>query len=246
MMRLTFIRIIVLVSFYSIPLLINAQVNIGVDVPIDNSAILQLTATNKGLLLPSMTSTQRDAIPMPATGLMIFNTTRKTLDINIGTPATPNWSIASIPTIITNANNGLTINAGTLQLGGTLIQATNIQTSTTNTLSISGLQSSISLSDSFLVSSAGTGILRLKSLKSLNVVDTATNGLTKNKDTVVLGGILDRPTTIETSTATPLMITNLNLGVIDADTFLLTEDINGLIRKLKISSLVTSSGWGLT
>ncbi len=41
----------------------------------DNSAILDVKSTNKGMLIPRMTKTQRDAISSPATGLMVFNTT---------------------------------------------------------------------------------------------------------------------------------------------------------------------------
>ncbi|MBK7971266.1 MAG: tail fiber domain-containing protein [Bacteroidetes bacterium] len=38
------------------------------------SAILDLTATNKGFLAPRMTAVQRNAIPAPATGLLVFDT----------------------------------------------------------------------------------------------------------------------------------------------------------------------------
>jgi len=41
----------------------------------DASAILDLTSTTKGVLTPRMTTTQRDAITSPATGLLIYNTT---------------------------------------------------------------------------------------------------------------------------------------------------------------------------
>ncbi|MGR3179509.1 MAG: hypothetical protein ACUZ8E_15810 [Candidatus Anammoxibacter sp.] len=50
------------------------QVTIG-SKSFDNSAILTLTATDKGMLIPRMTTVQRDAIGSPATGLLIFNTT---------------------------------------------------------------------------------------------------------------------------------------------------------------------------
>ena len=51
----------------------------------DASSILDLTSTTKGVLLPRMTTTQRDAIASPATGLLIFNTTTKKLDYYSGT-----------------------------------------------------------------------------------------------------------------------------------------------------------------
>jgi hypothetical protein len=38
----------------------------------DNSAAFQVSSTAKGVLLPSMTLTQRNTIPSPATGLLIF------------------------------------------------------------------------------------------------------------------------------------------------------------------------------
>lgn len=41
----------------------------------DASAILELISTTKGLLPPRMTTTQRDDISSPATGLLIYNTT---------------------------------------------------------------------------------------------------------------------------------------------------------------------------
>jgi len=40
----------------------------------DNSAMLDVQSTDKGMLIPRMTEAQRDAIALPATGLMIFQT----------------------------------------------------------------------------------------------------------------------------------------------------------------------------
>jgi hypothetical protein len=51
----------------------------------DNSAILQVNATNRGFLPPRMTTTQRDAIVSPATGLVLFNTTTDTLQVRAST-----------------------------------------------------------------------------------------------------------------------------------------------------------------
>jgi len=46
---------------------------------IDASAKLDIVATDKGLLIPRMTDANRDAIPSPAEGLLIYNTTTNTL-----------------------------------------------------------------------------------------------------------------------------------------------------------------------
>lgn len=48
------------------------------------SAILQVTSTTKGFLPPRMTTTQRDAIATPATGLQVYNTTTNTNDFYNG------------------------------------------------------------------------------------------------------------------------------------------------------------------
>jgi hypothetical protein len=50
-----------------------AQVGIGTATP-DASSALDITSTTKGLLIPRMTAAQRDVIPLPTQGLMIFCT----------------------------------------------------------------------------------------------------------------------------------------------------------------------------
>ena len=49
------------------------------------SSLLDLVSTTKGLLPPRMTTTQRDAISGPATGLTIYNTTTNKLNVYNGT-----------------------------------------------------------------------------------------------------------------------------------------------------------------
>lgn len=44
----------------------------------DPSALLHVSSTTKGVLLPTQTGTQQDAIPSPATGLLIYNTDSST------------------------------------------------------------------------------------------------------------------------------------------------------------------------
>jgi hypothetical protein len=48
-----------------------AQVGVNNETP-DVSAALDITSTTKGLLIPRMTETQRDAISSPAAGLIIY------------------------------------------------------------------------------------------------------------------------------------------------------------------------------
>jgi hypothetical protein len=63
-----------LILFLQISGIINAQVGIGTTNP-EVSSILDIQSTNKGFLLPRLTTAQRDAISLPATGLLIYNTT---------------------------------------------------------------------------------------------------------------------------------------------------------------------------
>ncbi len=62
---------------------------VGVGAAPAASAALDVTSTTKGTLLPRMTTTQRDAISTPATGLMVFNTTTNQLEIYNGTAWVP-------------------------------------------------------------------------------------------------------------------------------------------------------------
>lgn len=55
-------------------------VGIGTTTP-DADAILDLTSTTKAFLPPRMTSTQRDAIPTPTAGMVIYNATTNKLNV---------------------------------------------------------------------------------------------------------------------------------------------------------------------
>ena len=68
-----------------------SQVGVGTTSP-DASSALDLSSTNKGVLLPRMTTAQRNAITNPAKGLTIYNLTEDCLQINSGTTSSPNWS----------------------------------------------------------------------------------------------------------------------------------------------------------
>jgi hypothetical protein len=82
-MKKIFLIFIVLVAEKNI----NAQsVGIGTTTP-NSSALLDVSSTDKGLLLPRMSTAQRNAIASPATGLIIFNTDDQCTDIFDGN----NW-----------------------------------------------------------------------------------------------------------------------------------------------------------
>ncbi len=56
--------------------IIRAQNNVGINTNSPNpSAALDVSSTNQGILIPRMTTAQRTAIALPATGLMVYQTT---------------------------------------------------------------------------------------------------------------------------------------------------------------------------
>ena len=61
-----------------------AQVGIGTTSP-DASSALDITATDKGFLMPRMTTAQRTAIASPAMGLQVYDTETKSVWTNDGT-----------------------------------------------------------------------------------------------------------------------------------------------------------------
>ncbi|KRD11714.1 hypothetical protein ASE21_08425 [Flavobacterium sp. Root901] len=70
----------------------HAQTGINTQTP-DVSAALEVKSPDgkKGLLIPRVTTAQKTAIPTPATGLIVYDTTQKCVSQNAGTPAVPNW-----------------------------------------------------------------------------------------------------------------------------------------------------------
>jgi hypothetical protein len=69
----------------------NVGVNADGSVP-DNSAMLDVKSTVKGLLIPRMTQLERTAITSPATSLMVYQTDGTPgYYYNAGTPGAPNW-----------------------------------------------------------------------------------------------------------------------------------------------------------
>jgi hypothetical protein len=56
---------------------VQGQVGIGTNNP-DTSAKLDVSATDKGFLMPRMTSSQRTAISEPANGLLVYQTNGET------------------------------------------------------------------------------------------------------------------------------------------------------------------------
>ncbi|MBI5471473.1 MAG: hypothetical protein HY961_03920 [Ignavibacteriae bacterium] len=90
----TIFSILALVLLCAAPLSLYAQgVSINsTGVAADNSAMLDVSSTTKGLLVPRMLSSERTAIFQPATGLIVFQTDAPSgFYYNAGTSTSPTW-----------------------------------------------------------------------------------------------------------------------------------------------------------
>lgn len=115
-----------------LPAFAMAQGGVGINNPTpDASALLDLTSTNRGFLLPRMTTAQRNLIPTPATSLLIFNNTTQQYEYYNG--------VAWVP-LVANNGWGTAGNAGTNPttnfLGTTDNQSLAIRTNNTERLRI--------------------------------------------------------------------------------------------------------------
>jgi len=116
----------------------NAQ-NVGVAINANgaaphSSSMLDINATNKGLLIPRVNLsdlTDNTTITTPAAGLLVYNEAASGTAPNNVTPGFyfwegSNWSRLNNSSSNLSADNGLTLAGSTIQLGGTLNQATNL------------------------------------------------------------------------------------------------------------------------
>jgi hypothetical protein len=141
---------------------------------------------------------------------------------------------------INAANNGLTKNGQTVQLGGALNQVTTISTTAANFLAITGLQPGDTGTDSLLVVSP-TG--QVKSVAAADLIDALnyTNGITKTGTDVKLGGALTEPTTITTDATNVLKVAGLQSGDLSTDS-LVVSAADGTLKRVSAASLTLQSG----
>jgi hypothetical protein len=143
-----------------------SQVGIGTAMP-DSSAMLDVFATNKGVLIPRVALTKSTDITTISNGnregLLVYNTATIS-DVNQGFYYWSNEKWNKIATTTdgqknTSVDNGLTILSDRIGLGGTLTQPTVITTNGPNTLAVEGLQTA-SEPVAILVVNKATGVMQ--------------------------------------------------------------------------------------
>lgn len=166
------------------------NVGIGTTTP-DNSALLELFSTSRGFLVPRMTTAQRNAITLPATGLLIYNLDNQRFEYYNGSQ----WiavisSVATVPfnLISTGTNTTATMTVGlgsSILLGGGTIEANVFKGtgSTTNAVDLSTSE----VAGVLPIANGGTGVSSVPSNGQLLIGNgtgytvanlTAGNGIT--------------------------------------------------------------------
>lgn len=152
------------------------------------------------------------------------------------------WVLDSSTSVIINAKNGITKSGDTVKLGGTLTETTTIATSASQFLQLTGLQAG-SRADSVLMINNATGQIKRMSVADL-VSSYAANGLTKNGDSIELGGILYKATSIGTDGTKTLAITGLTSGS-TSDSVVVVDATSGVLKRISLQSAVKANN-GLT
>ncbi len=231
---------------FALPVLLNVAkaqniaINTDGSTP-DASAMLDITSISKGLLVPRMTTTQQNAISLPANGLLIYNTTDNTFRVNTGTAAAPVWTTlgASSGNWLLTGNSGTSTATkflGTTDNASIAFRSNNLQrmiidslgnigmgvanpsyrlqvSASNNPLQLTGLQTGTS-TDSVLTVSNGV-VKRLKS-SSLSTSSTNAWGLAGNAGTAStkLGTTNGFDLPIITNNTTKMTITAVgNVGI---------------------------------
>jgi hypothetical protein len=97
---------------------VSAQTGIGTNAP-NASAKLEVASTDKGLLIPRMTESQRDLIASPANGLLIYQTSGVAgFYVNTGSSSAKSWTRVNMDW--TRTGNDIAYTSGNVSTTGAL------------------------------------------------------------------------------------------------------------------------------
>ena len=174
----------------NLALMPGGNVGIGTTVPAATS-ILDLTSTTKGFLAPRMTTTQRDAITSPATGLMIYNTTTNAYNVYNGTTwgavgggGGGSWSDLTVPTgnlTLAMDADTTTFNWDTLTTGtGWTGASTSLSSGTLESLSVNSTAATGNTQKVLSLSTAGANATSTQTTYGLYATNTHTGTASTN------------------------------------------------------------------
>ena len=177
---------------------------------VDASAQLDITASSKGLLIPRLTTTQRNAISSPATGLLIWNTTDSTLQQYRGLSG---WSAIGGGGSTYSAGYGLSL-ATTTFSADTAILSTKANGTKQKDSVVSLLSSYLPKSGGTYTTTSGDGLaLTSSTVTSGNLVSLTNTGTAATSNTKTVLNIASSGANATGSQTTyGLQVANTNTG----------------------------------
>ena len=243
-----------------------AQVGIGTKTP-NNSSMLDIESTDKGILIPRMTEAQKISVSSPATGLLIYQIDKEagfyfydgSIWLRLVENISPNFtgtitsgSISATGTIsatyIVGDGSGLTgINLNTVSI------TTNINDIAANTASINTNQGLIASNTSSIASNQGAITTNTANISTNQIlIASNTSSITTNQvaiaantasNTTNQGAITTNTSSITSNInkiATNTASITTNQGVITANTASITSNINKITTNT--ASITTNQG----
>lgn len=202
----SFLRRISLLVFIIFSMATQAQVGIGNTNPA-TSSMLDITSTDKGLLIPRMTTAQRNAISAPANSLMVYDTTAKAyyyydgltstwIKINSSLNQRNNYVLVKTAADLPAPSGGkITLNTNTYyEINGTINLTVPIDL---NNAYVSGLDANedILSSSGTVFAGATGGSIRNVTLKGAKAFEITGPGISSNTALLLQNTVVDGMTT---------------------------------------------------
>jgi len=227
-----------------------SQVKIG-DNPsaIHSNSILELESTDKALVISRMSGAQMSAI-IPLRGALVFNTDQNCVFMYDGTSWRSLCNTGAGINVTTSSTAPTSNNLGDFWINDSQNNTTNIWDGT-NWISIdnnprrgNGIPNTTTAPNAIagdVYVDTTTGIIYAYDgigWVSSNSTPSANNGLLIDaSNTIQLGGVLIKPTTIQTDVTNTLAITGLENGDITLDDIVTVNTTTGQLRKISSSNL---------
>lgn len=227
-----------------------AQVKIG-DNPsaIHSNSILELESIDKALVISRMSDLQMNAI-IPLRGALIFNTDQNCVFIYDGTSWRSLCNTGAGINVTTSSTAPTSNNLGDFWINDTLNNSTSIWDGASWISIDNNPRRGNGIPDATTAPNAIAGDVYIDSTTGIiyaydgigwvssNSTPSANNGLLVDvTNTIQLGGILIKPTTIETDVTNTLAITGLQNGDVTQDDIVTVNRTTGQLRKISASNL---------
>lgn len=178
----------------------------------DTSAMLDVSSTIKGFLPPRMTTTQRNAIPLPAKGLVVYNTSTNSLDLNTGTSASPSWSALS------TSGGGSTTHtmSSSVNTITSIVNGVSASTTAVNSISMSSANNVMSTTVNGQTSSGVQIVNSISNTSSANSLSTSVNGVTGSNVSIINSNVMNLSGTNLSSTINGVASNSVSLAFLSS------------------------------